>query len=136
MYSFKYCAQASLHAAQRCLGSTAYAPPCRGTSSSRYQVYTYEGSDEPYTVDSGRCQDNKFHENIIQGGSETVKLQDSDGTEFVENEFADVSTIRLDYATYVLMTGNTGLEEGSYELKVENGGCFDPASDDGFEPTC
>lgn len=116
-------------------GSKAHTPPCRGTSFSRYQIYTYEGSDEPNTVDSGRCQDNEFSTNIIQGGSETIKLQDSDGTELKDNEFADVSKIRLDDATGVLMTGNTGLD-GDYDLVVENGGCFDAASDDGFEPTC
>lgn len=103
---------------------------------SRYNVYTYEGSDAPYVVSSGRCQDNDFLGNKIEGGIETMKLQASDGTTFVENAFSDVSTIRLDDATEVLMSGNTGLNGTSFDLKIQNGGCFDASSDAGFVPTC
>lgn len=100
----------------------------------RYNLYTYEGSDAPDVVDSGRSQNNQFVENEVSGGQETIKLKESDGTVFQDNDFSDATTIRFDDATEVLMVGNKGLDDA--ELKVANGGCFDGDSDEGFEPTC
>lgn len=85
-------------------------------------------------VDSGRPQDNVFRDNEVSGGDETIKLKESDGTIFDNNDFSDAKTIRFDDATEMLMTGNTGLDDA--ELKVSNGACFDEDSDDGFEPVC
>lgn len=100
----------------------------------RYNFFTYEGSDEPDVVDSGRSQDNVFRNNEVSGGDESIKLKESDGTVFQDNDFSDTDTIRFDDATEVLMVGNSGLDD--VELKVANDACFDEDSDDGFEPTC
>lgn len=85
-------------------------------------------------VESGRSQNNVFIENEISGGDESIKLKQSDGTVFKDNNFSDTETIRFDDATEVLMKGNSGLS--GVELKVTNGACFDEDSDDDFEPTC
>ena len=85
-------------------------------------------------VDSGRSQDNIFQENTISGGLESIKLKEADGTQFIDNTFENVTTIRFDDVTETLMSGNTGLDD--VELKVANGACFDEASDDDFTPTC
>lgn len=100
----------------------------------RYNFFTYEGSDDPDVADSGRSQNNVFIENEISGGDESIKLKDSDGTVFEDNDFSDTETIRFDDSTEVLMKGNSGLS--GVELKVTNGACFDDDSDEEFEPTC
>ena len=98
-------------------------------------MYAYLGSDEPDTVDSGRTNNNEFIGNTISGGAETIKLQESDDIIFTDNAFTDPDTIRFDDSTMMLMTGNTGLEDA--QLKIQNGACFDPESDDDmFVPTC
>lgn len=109
-----------------------YASANRSTDN-RYSIYTYEGSDDPEATDSGRSQDNVFSDNKITGGSETIKLQQADGTQFIDNVFSDVTTTRFDDVTETLMKGNTGLDDA--KLKVENA-CFDSASDSGYEPVC
>ena len=81
---------------------------------------------------SGRSQGNCFRENTMIGGTETLKITDADGTEFIGNSFEDAATIRFDDAARTLMTGNTGLSDT--KLKVHNGASFDRHSDFGFEP--
>lgn len=98
----------------------------------RYNTYTYLGSDAPDVADSGRSQDNVFQENTIVGGAESIKLMDSDGTQFIDNIFEDAKTIRFTDARNTLMSGNTGLNNS--KLKVANGASFDARSDSGFEP--
>lgn len=83
-------------------------------------------------VESGRSQDNCFQENTIIGGTETLKIMDADGTEFIGNSFEDAATIRFDDSARTLMSGNTGLHNA--KLKVHNGASFDQNSDFGFEP--
>ena len=99
---------------------------------SRYNTYSYLGSDAPDVVESGRSRDNCFQENTIIGGIETLKIMDADGTEFIGNSFEDAVTIRFDDSTRTVMSGNTGLDDA--RLKVHNGASFDRKSDYGFEP--
>ena len=101
---------------------------------SRYNVFSYLGSDGPDVVDSGRSQANIFQDNTFIGGLESLKIKEADGTQFIDNKFEDVKTIRFDDATETLMSGNSGL--GDIELKVRNSACFDEDSDDEFEPIC
>ena len=100
----------------------------------RYNTYTYLGSDEPDTVDSGRSQDNIFKGNTIVGGLESIKIKEADGTQFIDNTFEDVTTIRFDDAEGTIMSGNTGLDDAT--LKATNGACFDDSSDSVYTPTC
>ncbi|CAM9855811.1 unnamed protein product, partial [Laminaria digitata] len=104
------------------------------SGSSKYNTYTYLGSDAPDVVDSGRSQGNIFQENTIIGGLESIKIKEADGTQFIDNKFEDATTIRFDDATGTIMTGNTGLDDA--ELKVTNGSCFDESSDSEYTPTC
>lgn len=104
------------------------------SSRNRYNFFTYLGSDAPDVVASGRSQDNKFISNFVRGGLETIKLKESDGTTFQDNEFVDAITIRFDNATEMRILGNKGLDDA--ELKVVNGACFDNDSDDRYTPNC
>lgn len=107
--------------------------PCRPRIV-RYNVFTYEGSDDPWVVDSGRSQDNVFSDNTIIGGDESIKLKEADGTQFIDNAFEDADTIRFHDCEDTLMSGNTGLDD--VELKVTGGSCFDDDSDSDYTPTC
>eukprot|EP00904_Undaria_pinnatifida_P009109 jgi/Undpi1/5328/HiC_scaffold_2.g00609.m1 len=102
------------------------------TGSAKYNTYSYLGSDAPDVVESGRSQDNEFHDNHIIGGVESIKLMDADGTKFIDNTFEDATTIRFNDATKTVMVGNIGLN--NTKLKVTNGASFDASSDYGFEP--
>eukprot|EP00904_Undaria_pinnatifida_P005807 jgi/Undpi1/2356/HiC_scaffold_13.g05739.m1 len=104
------------------------------SGSSKYNTYSYLGSDLPDTVESGRSQDNIFQENTIIGGLESIKIKEADGTQFIDNTFEDVTTIRFDDAEGTVVSGNTGLDDA--ELKVNNGACFSEASDAAYTPTC
>ncbi|CAM9210005.1 unnamed protein product, partial [Laminaria digitata] len=104
------------------------------SDSSEYNVYTYEGSDDPWVVDSGRSQDNIFSDNTITGGDESIKLTMADGTEFIDNTFKSAKTVRFEDAQDTIMSGNTGL--GSATLKVSKGACFDKKSDSDYKPVC
>ena len=85
-------------------------------------------------MESGRSQDNIFQENTIIGGLESIKIKEADGTQFIDNTFEDVTTIRFDDAEGTVVSGNTGLDDA--ELKVNNGACFSEASDAAYTPTC
>ncbi|CAM9491122.1 unnamed protein product, partial [Laminaria digitata] len=104
------------------------------SDSTRYNVYTYEGSDDPWVADSGRSQDNIFSDNTIIGGPESIKLGEADGTEFIDNTFEDPEKIRFQDSTRTVMSGNTGL--GDVELRITDGACFDDSSDSAFTPVC
>ena len=99
----------------------------------RYNVYTYEGADAPEATDSGRSQNNVFSDNDITGGREAIKLQQADGTQFINNAFSDVTTTRFDDVTETLMEGNSGLDYA--KLKVAHA-CFVAGSDSGYQPLC
>ena len=100
----------------------------------RYNVYTYEGADAPEATDSGRSQNNVFSDNDITGGREAIKLQQADGTQFINNAFSDVTTtIRFDGVTETLMKGNSSLDYAKLNVA---GACFDAASDSDYEPLC
>lgn len=100
----------------------------------RYNVFTYEGTDDPWVVNSGRSKDNIFSDNTMRGSDESLKLSVSDGFEFIDNTFKSAKTIRFDDCEGTLMSGNSGL--GSVELKVNGGSCFDKKSDSGYKPVC
>lgn len=100
----------------------------------RYNVYTYEGSDDPWVADSGRSQDNIFSDNTISGGQESIKLSMADGTEFIDNTFKSAKTVRFEDCEGTLMSGNTGLDKVS--LKVSDGSCFNKKSDRDYKPVC
>ena len=97
-------------------------------------MYTYEGSDDPWVVDSGRMQDNIISDNIIIGGPESIKLGSADGTQFIDNTFEDPTKIRFQDSSETLMSGNTGLDNA--KLRIVDGACFDKKSDSAFTPTC
>lgn len=99
-----------------------------------YNVYSYEGSDEPWVVDSGRMKDNQITDNTIIGGPESIKLASADGTEFIDNDFEDPEKIRFEDCSGTVMSGNTGLDD--VELSVTEGACFDDESDSAFTPVC
>ena len=99
---------------------------------SRYNAYSYLGSDAPDVVESGQSKDNCFQENTIIGGIETLKIMDADGTEFIGNSFEDAVTIHFDDSTRTVMLGNTGLNDA--RLKLHNGASFDRQSEYGLEP--
>lgn len=100
----------------------------------RYNVYTCEGSDEPWVLPTGRPQNNVFSDNSIIGGRESIKLTFADGTEFLNNTFESADTVRFEDCTGTVMSGNTGL--GAVELKVTDGSCFDGISDPAYTPAC
>lgn len=102
----------------------------------RYSTFTYLGSDPPTVVDSGRSINNTFQNNtIINGGSESIKVKEADGTQFIGNTFENVTAlIRFDDSTATLMLGNTGLDGA--KLKVRHGACFDENSDADYTPAC
>eukprot|EP00904_Undaria_pinnatifida_P005816 jgi/Undpi1/2364/HiC_scaffold_13.g05747.m1 len=102
--------------------------------STKYNVFSYLGTDGPDTVENGRSQDNVFSDNTISGGKESIKIKEADGTQFIDNDFDDVTTIRFDDATDTLMSGNTGLDD--IEIKIRNDACFNEDSDSIFVPTC
>eukprot|EP00904_Undaria_pinnatifida_P005798 jgi/Undpi1/2348/HiC_scaffold_13.g05731.m1 len=104
------------------------------TDSTKYNIYTYEGSDDPWVVDSGRPQDNIFSDNTITGGDESIKLKQADGTQIIDNKFEDPDTIRFEDCEETLVSGNTGLDDA--DLKVTDGSCFDGDSDSEYTPTC
>lgn len=85
-------------------------------------------------MENGRSQDNVFSDNTISGGKESIKIKEADGTQFIDNDFDDVTTIRFDDATDTLMSGNTGLDD--IEIKIRNDACFNEDSDSIFVPTC
>eukprot|EP00752_Nemacystus_decipiens_P007150 g6403.t1 len=107
-------------------------------NSTKYNAYSYLGSDLPETVPSGRSQNNVFSQNTFVAGQESIKIKEADGTQFLDNVFEDATVVRFDNATLNLMQGNTGidLEADDFDLKVDNGACFDGDSDSGFEPVC
>lgn len=97
-------------------------------------MFTYEGTDAPWVVGSGRPQDNAFWNNTIIGGRESIKLTVADGTRFINNTFEGVKVLRFEDSMETLMLGNTGLE--GIELKVNDGSCFNRTSDAVYGPIC
>lgn len=108
----------------------------RELKTQRYNVYTYAGSDAPDVVESGRPQNNVFSDNLMVGSTETIKLKESDGMQFIGNTFVNTTVIRFDDSTGIVMVDNSGLDMDDVELKVNNAACFDASSDEGFEPVC
>eukprot|EP00904_Undaria_pinnatifida_P005755 jgi/Undpi1/2309/HiC_scaffold_13.g05693.m1 len=104
------------------------------SGSSQYSVYLYGGNDVPETTSSSRPQYNKFEGNTITGGGESMRVADSDGTQFVDNTFVDAATTRFDDSADTLVSGNAGLED--IKIKVVNSACFDGKSDSDYTPTC
>ena len=100
----------------------------------RYNVYTYEGSDDPWVADSGRMKNNVIRDNTINGSPESIKLGEADGTEFIDNTFEDPAKIRFEDCSGTIMSGNTGLDD--VELTINDGACFDDTSDSAFIPVC
>lgn len=105
-------------------------------SSLRYNVYTYEGSDSPTVVDSGRLKNNIVRGNtIIGGGKESIKLKAADGTQIIDNTFQDpTSKNRFQDSIGTVISGNTGLD--GVGLRVTFGSCFDASSDPAYVPVC
>lgn len=106
---------------------------CHALDFARYALYTYEGSDAPDVVDSGRAQNNIFDGNTIVGGPQSIKIKKSDGTQIINNEFMDAVLVEWDDTTDNLVAGNIGLED--VELDVSEA-CFAEGSDAKFEPLC
>ncbi|CAM9715530.1 unnamed protein product, partial [Laminaria digitata] len=105
------------------------------TGATKYNVYTYEGSDSPSVVDSGRPKDNIVRDNIIiGGGKESVKLTAADGTQIINNAFDDPTKIRFEDNMGTVVSGNTGLD--GVKLRVTEGTCFGAGSDAEYIPVC
>lgn len=100
---------------------------------SKYALYTYEGSDDPDVVDSGRAQNNIFDGNTVVGGPQSIKMKESDGTQIINNEFVDAVLVEWDDTTDNLVADNTGLDDVELDL---SDACFAEGSDDRFEPLC
>ena len=112
----------------------AVVPKSRSCSVLSYNVYSYEGSDEPWVADSGRMKDNIVTGNTIIGGPESIKLGSADGTEFIDNNFKDPENIRFQDCTGTVMSGNTGLDD--VDLRITDGACFGDKSGSAFTPVC
>ena len=101
----------------------------------RYNVYTYEGSDAPTVVASGRLKDNVVKNNIIiGGGKETIKLKAADGLQIVDNTFINPAKTRFQDCFGTVVSGNTGLD--GIRVRVTHGSCFDASSDAAYTPIC
>ena len=97
-------------------------------------MYTYEGSDSPWVVDSGRPLNNIFSGNTIIGARESIKLTVADGTQFIDNKFKAAGTTRFEDSIGTVVSGNTGLDR--VKLKVTAGSCFGRRSDTTYTPRC
>lgn len=100
----------------------------------RYNIYTYEGSDEPWVTDSGRSQSNHFKRNTIIGSDESIKLTMADNTKFRDNVFQDATKVRFEDSTGTLMKRNTGLDD--VEIRLDENACFQRSSDAPFNTVC
>lgn len=81
-------------------------------------------------------QDLEFIGNSIEGGIETIKLQQADGTIFQDNSFRNTVTMRFADTNNTVMIGNTGLNDTEVEVKIRDAACFDIVSDPEFIPVC
>lgn len=101
----------------------------------RYNVYTYEGSDLPAVVASGRLKNNIVRDNtIIGGGKETIKLKAADGLQIIDNTFINPAKTRFQDSFGTVISGNTGLD--GIRVRVTYGSCFDASSDAAYTPVC
>ena len=101
----------------------------------RHNVLTYIGADKPVATNTGgRSQNNIFKENKFSGDGESMKIKETDGFQFLKNNFKSADKIRFYDSTETIMKGNTGLK--STEVKVTHSSCFDEKCDDGFDPMC
>ncbi|CAM9879543.1 unnamed protein product, partial [Sphacelaria rigidula] len=91
-----------------------------------YGFYTYEGSDLPEVMDTGRNQRNVFVNNIVRGGPQSIKFGKSDHTWVITNTFEDAKIIQFEDCTETWVTNNSGLDD--VEVKVQEGSCFAPQS--------
>lgn len=99
----------------------------------RYNIYTYEGTDEPWVADSNRMDGNRFTRNTIVGSPESIKLVSADFTRFSLNTFDDVTKIRFEDSTNTIIKLNTGLDDAKMTITDS---CFHKNSDDMFVPLC
>lgn len=86
-------------------------------------MYTYLGSDLPDTVESGFSQNNVFEANLIEGGPQSIKIKEADGTKIVGNTFIDATRIEWNMSTANVVTSNVGLDE-VVEVTLTDS-CFD-----------
>eukprot|EP00904_Undaria_pinnatifida_P005815 jgi/Undpi1/2363/HiC_scaffold_13.g05746.m1 len=101
----------------------------------KHNVLTYIGADKPVATNTGgRSQNNIFKENKFSGDGESMKIKETDGFQFLNNNFKSADKIRFYDSTETIMKGNTGLK--STEVKVTHSSCFDEKCDDGFDPMC
>lgn len=91
--------------------------------SSRYAIYTYQGSDPAEVQPTGRSQDNIFDSNTVIGGPQAIKLKESDGTRITNNVFYEPGLVEFSNTTENLVTGNVGLEDAT-EVKLVEPACF------------
>lgn len=122
------------HAPESSCNTAVFTPKSKSFPVLRYNIYTYEGSDLPWVVESGRLQNNIFSANVMIGAQEAIKLAAADGTEFTGNVFSNPTKIRFQGSTDTVISGNTGLD--LVELKLEDDACFDASSDAAFIPVC
>ena len=100
----------------------------------RFSVYTYEGTDTPSVVDSGRQQNNRFYKNTITGGSKnTISLRQADNTKFNRNTFEEVTKLHFENSTGTIMRSNTGLRDVDQDVHES---CFHENSASAFIPIC
>ncbi|CAN0073378.1 unnamed protein product, partial [Sphacelaria rigidula] len=103
-------------------------------NTSRYGLYTYEGSDLPDVMDTGRSQNNIFVGNTVKGGPQSVKIKEADFTTIIDNKFEDAEVVQFQNATETFVVDNTGLDD--VEIKIQEEACFAENSDSEFKPIC
>ncbi|CAM9370594.1 unnamed protein product, partial [Hapterophycus canaliculatus] len=94
------------------------------SNTSKYAIYTYQGSDLPDVQVTGRSQDNVFDSNTVMGGPQAIKLKQSDGTHITNNVFSEPGTIEFNSTTNNVITGNDGLDDEGTEVLVIEPACF------------
>eukprot|EP00903_Cladosiphon_okamuranus_P020616 g18926.t1 len=92
------------------------------SNTTKYALYTYEGSDAPDVQVTGRSQYNVFDSNLVIGGPQAIKLKESDGSNVTNNVFVDPVLIEWSNSTKNVVTGNIGLEDA--EVKLVEPACF------------
>eukprot|EP00752_Nemacystus_decipiens_P012441 g11022.t1 len=98
-------------------------------NTSKYALYTYEGSDPPDVQVSGFSQDNVFDSNYVFGGPQAIKFKESDGSHVTNNVFTDPGVIEWTNSTRNVVTGNVGLDGEDVEVVLVDA-CFDETDEE------
>eukprot|EP00903_Cladosiphon_okamuranus_P016037 g14807.t2 len=90
-------------------------------SSSKYGLYTYQGSDVPGVKgNNGRPKNNVFESNIISNTDVGVFIKEGDDNTFTKNDFTGTKTFKFTDSTDTTWTSNTitGCLDGSADFAL------------------